>query len=217
VKLDWDPATHYQDVEVAERYDHERFSHVTGRIFNALERYNVARAFEGLPKDKPILDLPCGTGRLAETLLSEGFTVVGVDISEPMLQVARRRLARFGAQFTTKVASAAELARQSQQRYQAALCARVLMHFPLAEQIEFLKAVAKLTTGPVILTQSLNTPYQRFRRHLKRHLGNAAPAAYPINEDQLRHLLHSAGLREERRIRPLPLLTEEIIVVAGRF
>ena len=217
MKTDWNPSTHYKDVGVAERYDRERFSSLPGRIFNALERHHIARAFDGIAKDNPVLDLPCGTGRLAETLLRQGFTVVGVDISEQMLQVAQRRLAAFGARFTTKVAAAQELARQSESRYGAALCARVLMHFPLTEQIEFLKSVAEVTEGPVVLTQSLNTPYQRLRRRLKGHLGHATPATHPIDDDELAHLLHSAGLRERRRIRPFPPLTEEIIVVAERM
>src|SRR5690348_3715703 len=79
--MDWDPVGHYQDVEVAERYDCERFSRWTGRIFNALEKRAVRKAFRGVPRSAVVVDVPCGTGRLAEVLLDEGFEVVGVDIS----------------------------------------------------------------------------------------------------------------------------------------
>ena len=44
----------------------------------------------------PVLELACGTGRLLLPLLREGVRVVGVDSSEPMLEVARRALARAG-------------------------------------------------------------------------------------------------------------------------
>jgi 2-polyprenyl-3-methyl-5-hydroxy-6-metoxy-1,4-benzoquinol methylase len=91
-----------------------------------------------------IMDLPCGTGRLAETLLEEGFHVVGVDISAAMLAVAQRKLQRFGSGFETRVGDVRELARHERASYDAALCARVLMHFPLEQQIEFLKSVAAL-------------------------------------------------------------------------
>ncbi len=41
----------------------------------------------------PLLELGCGTGRVALPLLRAGFAVTGVDISEPMLRRARRRRA----------------------------------------------------------------------------------------------------------------------------
>lgn len=214
MKIEWDPVTHYQDVAVAERYDRERFNRLAGRVFNALEQHHILRAFGGISRDVTILDLPCGTGRLAGTLLGHGFKVFGVDISAAMLEVARRKLVRFGERFSTRAADVRELAKQEPKRYQVALCARVLMHFPLPGQIEFLKAIAELTVGRVVFTQSLSTPYQRARRRLKRLLGHQASAAYPITNRELRELLRGAGLHEKRRIRPFPLVSEEIIVVA---
>lgn len=40
----------------------------------------------------PILELGCGTGRVMHSLAEAGHTVVGIDASEPMLEVARDRL-----------------------------------------------------------------------------------------------------------------------------
>jgi 2-polyprenyl-3-methyl-5-hydroxy-6-metoxy-1,4-benzoquinol methylase len=211
--MDWNPQTHYQNPAVAKRYDNVRFSGTAGRIFNRLEKSSIVRAFAGVSITARILDLPCGTGRLAEPLLEAGYSVVGVDISAPMLEVASARLARFGGQFTSLVCDVHAMP-DRQERYDAAMCARVLMHFPLEQQIEFLRSISKVTLGYVVFTQSLSTPYQRFRRRIKRWIGNPAPAAYPITETELRRLLEAAGLVEARRIRPMPLLTEEIIVVA---
>ena len=129
--MQWDPTTHYKDVAVAERYDRERFSRLTGRIFDKLEKRALRRAFVGVPRSSLVLDLPCGTGRLAETLLEQGFRVVGVDISPAMLAVASRKLQRFDDRFDTLVSDVHDLARTSSGAYDVALCARVLMHFPL--------------------------------------------------------------------------------------
>jgi len=41
----------------------------------------------------PVLELGCGTGRLAVPLAVEGFDVIGLDISPQMLNQARRKLA----------------------------------------------------------------------------------------------------------------------------
>lgn len=212
--MDWDPVTHYKEIAVAERYDRERFSRLSGRVFNALEKYHMRRAFRQIPRNAIIMDLPCGTGRFAEVLLEEGFKVVGIDISAAMLEVARRKLQRFGEHFKTRVADVRDLAKQERKCYDVALCARVLMHFPLEEQITFLRSVAELTRGRVVFTQSLSTPYQRFRRRIKRLIGNPPPATYPITETELKTLLAGAGLKEAGRLRPMALLTEAIYVIA---
>jgi 2-polyprenyl-3-methyl-5-hydroxy-6-metoxy-1,4-benzoquinol methylase len=213
MKLDWDPTTHYQQVAVAERYDRERFSSLAGRVFNTLERRELSRSFRSVPRTAIVLDLPCGTGRLAETLLSDGFHVVGVDISHAMLDVAQRKLQRFGDRFETRVGDVRELARFERGTYDVALCARVLMHFPLDEQIEFLKSVAVLAKSTVVFSQSLSTPYQRGRRLVKKMLGNAGPAGYPITEDDLTALLRGAGLREVQRFRLGRIISEAMFVV----
>jgi len=214
--MDWDPVTHYKEVAVAERYDRERFSSLPGRVFNALEKHNMRKAFRDVSRDQTVLDLPCGTGRFSEVLLEEGFKVIGIDISQAMLEVAKRKLERFGPRFETRVADVRELAKKESQRYDFALCARVLMHFPLEEQISFLRSVAKLTRARVVFTQSLSTPYQRLRRSIKRLLGNQPPAGYPITEAELKTLLAGAGLKEVGRLRPMPLVTEAIYVIAER-
>jgi 2-polyprenyl-3-methyl-5-hydroxy-6-metoxy-1,4-benzoquinol methylase len=213
--MDWDPVTHYQEVAIAERYDKERFSRLSGKVFNALEKSYMRRAFAPFPRSCSVVDVPCGTGRLAEVLLDMGFRVAGIDISRPMLTVAQRKLARFGDRFRSVVANVKEYAVQGHERFDLALCARVLMHFPLEEQIEFLKSVASITRGHVVVTQSFSTPYHRFRRRVKQLIGNPPSATYPISETELATLLRGAGLREVRRLRPSRILTEEIIVVAG--
>lgn len=44
----------------------------------------------------PILELACGTGRVTIPIAEAGFTVHGIDISENMLRVARRKISEKG-------------------------------------------------------------------------------------------------------------------------
>src|SRR4051812_7528872 len=105
----WQPSEHYKNANIADNYDRERFSSLAGRVFNAIEKHWVRKAFHGLDKNSAVVDVPCGTGRLAEVLLQEGFKVSGCDISEHMLAVARRKLQSFGSKFEGKVIDARRL------------------------------------------------------------------------------------------------------------
>src|SRR5436853_872498 len=55
-------------------------------IFDIFARYKI---HDGL-----VVDLGCGSGLWAEQLIKRGFDVVGIDISEAMIQLARRRAPR---------------------------------------------------------------------------------------------------------------------------
>jgi 2-polyprenyl-3-methyl-5-hydroxy-6-metoxy-1,4-benzoquinol methylase len=212
----WNPHSHYCDSTVAANYDRERFSSLAGRVYLRLERHALLSAFSAVPRGSQILDLPCGTGRLAEVLLEAGYNVVGADISAEMLTVAQRRLERFGARFSTQVKDVRSVS-ASDPRHPAVLCARVLMHFPLAEQIQFLAGVAALSARHVVITHSFNSSYQRARRRIKRVVvGAKSPAAYPISNEEIRTLLAETGLHEVRRIRLPQLISEAIILVAER-
>lgn len=45
----------------------------------------------------PILEVGCGTGRVATALVADGYEVVGVDVSAPMLRLAEQRRAALPA------------------------------------------------------------------------------------------------------------------------
>ncbi|HUW53244.1 MAG TPA: class I SAM-dependent methyltransferase [Rhodanobacter sp.] len=213
--MNWNPDEHYKNQKVAADYDASRFSSIPGRVFNFLEKRTVVRCFSHLPKGSTIADAPCGTGRLAGALLKAGYRIHGFDISEAMLAVARQRLGSHGETFICEVADLKKHP-PSGPICDGALCARVLMHFPLDQQIEFLTGVAKLSRSVVVINQSLDSGYQRFRRRLKRRLGNQPPANFPISNGDIKLLLEKSGLREVRRHHLLPLVSEAVYIVAEK-
>ncbi|HYL48048.1 MAG TPA: methyltransferase domain-containing protein [Stellaceae bacterium] len=212
----WDPTRHYQDASVAADYDRKRFSSLAGRLFNFLDRRAVRLALADLPVGSTIADMPCGTGRLAEVALKLDCAVHGVDIAPAMLAVARQRLAPFGDRFTAKTADirSVDPARQ----FDVVLSARFLMHFPPAEQQTLIGAMASVARRRMVLTHGLDTRLHRWRRALKRATGLFQnPAVFPVTEDQLAQMLAAAGLREIRRYRILPALSEAVVIVAERM
>src|SRR6185503_5256191 len=53
----------------------------------------VDKVLEGLPPGARVLDLGCGTGNpIAKHIVQKGFSVVGVDQSRKMLEIARREV-----------------------------------------------------------------------------------------------------------------------------
>jgi hypothetical protein len=132
-----------------------------------------------------------------------------------MLLVAEQRLLAHQGSFTREVLDMKTLP-PGKPTYDAALCARVLMHFPLDEQVAFLAGVAKLSRSIVVINHSLDSPYQRFRRRLKRLLKNQQPARCPISNANIKRLLERSGLREVKRYRLFPLISEAVYIVAER-
>jgi predicted TPR repeat methyltransferase len=213
--MSWNPDEHYKSHRVAAEYDKRRFSSISGRVFNYLEKRMVGKCFQGAAKPQKIVDVPCGTGRLAEALLKQGHSVHGVDISDEMLHVARQRLDVYGSRFTTEVADVKHLPAEVP-TYDGALCARVLMHFTLDQQIEFLIGVARLSRSVVVINHSLDSGYQRFRRGFKRLLGHQESALHPVSNKDIKVLLKNAGLREVKRRRLLPIISEAVYIVAEK-
>jgi SAM-dependent methyltransferase len=65
--------------------------------------YVVSQIREHAPHAKRILELGCGTGAHAEYLARMGFDVVGVDMSETMLERAKVRKADFPAEIAARL------------------------------------------------------------------------------------------------------------------
>jgi len=51
----------------------------------------------------PVLDVPCGTGRLACRLAEAGYDVTGIDLSDAMLDIARKNVAALPGEVQSRV------------------------------------------------------------------------------------------------------------------
>lgn len=210
----FDTREHYKDTNVAEKYDEIRFRSLSGRVFDKLEKNAVLKGLSGIPKGSKIADCPCGTGRHAEALLEAGYDVVGMDISPAMLEVAQKKLARFGDRFTTRVVDAMNVEEETKE-FEAAICVRVLMHFDLPDQAKFLKGVSKMVRSTIVFNQGHDTPWFRFRRKIKKLLGHQLPARSPLSDGDIAALLTNVNLSEKSRHRVLPIVSEALVVSAN--
>lgn len=118
----------YADPAMAESFEAVRFGGPIGRLLSESQE-RVITAFLSPIASRRILDVGTGTGRAAIALALKGAIVTGVDASEEMLAVARRRALDAQATVTFDRGDAHRLA-FADQSFDAVVCLRVLMHTP---------------------------------------------------------------------------------------
>jgi 2-polyprenyl-6-hydroxyphenyl methylase/3-demethylubiquinone-9 3-methyltransferase len=81
-------------------------------------------------KDKTVLDVGCGGGILAESMVAHGATVTGIDMGEAPLAVAKLHLKESGLKVDYRHVSAEDLARERPGSFDVVTCMEMLEHVP---------------------------------------------------------------------------------------
>lgn len=120
--------TTYADDETARTFDARRFGGPIGGLVASTQAQVIANLV-GTIRDRVVLDVGTGTGRVALLLARGGAKVTAVDPSSQMLAVARSRAAQEGVavQFLTGDAHALDFPDRS---FDVAVSLRVIMHTP---------------------------------------------------------------------------------------
>ncbi len=209
----------YVDERVAGEYDEVRFSSLVGRTFDRLEKRTLRAVvrktvnhFGGRPS---VLDLPCGTGRITELLLDEGLTVIGGDISEAMMAVAGRKLARFGDRVSFRRLDIDRL-EMGDNSVDLVTCIRLLHHLDSNARAQILKELARVSRRYVLINVAFSSPVYALRRRLKMLLGQGISAS-SSTWDEIRREAAEAGLRIESSKFVLPLATEDLVVLLRKI
>ncbi len=136
----------------AQVYDQDVQLEVPAAFFRVLRPLLGLRpgpeAPDGARGDAAVLDLGCGSGLLTERIARSGARVIGVDASEPMLALARKRCARFGARVVLQHARLDRLRVPARARL-ALACQDVVNHLPTLAVVErsFRRIAAALRPG----------------------------------------------------------------------
>lgn len=120
--------TVYADPGVASTFDERRFGGPIGDLI-ASEQAAVLVQFIADVGGRTVLDVGTGTGRAALLLAGHGAIVTGVDASEAMLDVARRRAVQAGVPVRFLPGDAHALGFEARS-FDVAVSLRVLMHTP---------------------------------------------------------------------------------------
>ncbi len=81
-------------------------------------------------KDRVVVDIGCGGGILAESMADAGANVVGIDMAEGPLSVARLHQLESGVEVDYRQSTAEDLAANEAGRYDVVTCLEMLEHVP---------------------------------------------------------------------------------------
>ncbi|PLK48334.1 bifunctional 2-polyprenyl-6-hydroxyphenol methylase/3-demethylubiquinol 3-O-methyltransferase UbiG [Uliginosibacterium sp. TH139] len=122
---------------------------------------------------KSVLDIGCGGGILAESMAGHGAKVVGIDLSDKALSVARLHLFESGQKVDYRKVSAEALATEQPESFDIVTCMEMLEHVP--DPASIVRACAKLVKpGGHVFLSTLN-------RNLKAYLFAVIGAEYVLN------------------------------------
>lgn len=126
----------------------EKFNSQQPRIFD------IAQAFSLVKKDNPfVLEIGCGNGRDAEEILRKTSNYLGIDISEKLIEIARKRLP--AANFQVDDIETYEIP----QNVDIILAFASLIHMPLDSfEIILKKSYARLNHGGIFHISLKDSP-----------------------------------------------------------
>lgn len=110
---------------------------------------------------KSVLDLGCGGGILTETLSQFSEQVIGIDVTESLIQIATTHAAALPHPPTYRTVAVEDLAQESDALFDIITCMEMLEHVPAPDQI--LKACATLLKpGGMLILSTLNRTPRAF-------------------------------------------------------
>ena len=140
-------------------------------ISDAHRRF-VTRVVEECPPDGVILDLPCGTGRYFELVVTQGRRVVGADQSAGMVKQARAR----GMAESVEQTGLQELAHVA--RFDGVLCIDAMEHSPPEDWPRVVRNLGRASRAGGFVYMSLEMLADQ-QAHLERVLADALAQGLP--------------------------------------
>ncbi|MBI3621713.1 MAG: methyltransferase domain-containing protein [Nitrospirae bacterium] len=192
----------YRSTHGAEAYADKYNQTWMRRLSNWREHQIVARALAACGRGGRVLNMPSGAGRFGELLKSQGFSVVGCDISLPMLEET-------GARWPWPLVEGSAFALPFKDRTFDGLFIMRLMHHinDSNERLTLFREAARLTRNWVLITYAdYHTPKNLIRETRARWIKDRKPKI-TLTREQLEREVRSCGLRLERIYTVSPLFT----------
>lgn len=163
-----------------------------------------------------VLDIPCGTGKLAPVFAEKSYQILAADISPEMLELARKAYGDVGcSQVGFVVADASALPPDFKGAFDLVVCLRLLHRVPLPIAQTILKEFADCARF-TIASFGINSLFHRVRRRVRNSLvggGVSDLCTQPL--DRIREVLSQHfHIIAEKRV--YPFLSEEVVFLLER-
>ncbi|MBI4713530.1 MAG: class I SAM-dependent methyltransferase [Planctomycetes bacterium] len=205
----------YRSSGMAQTYDAKRFQTKRGQILNrsyltALTGVlNVIRQSGSVVES--LLDIPCGTGRIFETLLSKGVRPVGADISLEMMKASREKVSDNHIPLVQCDATAIPFKDGS---FDVVTCLRFLtMYVPPEVRHLIFKEMGRVSRGWVIIECRHNSRWSDIWYWIATRIFGKPPVINYFSRDEIKQELQQAGIELFRIFEPYGLFSNKWLIL----
>ncbi len=212
----------YQDPGIARRYlrgyaGRLKLSSLASYIIARREQRCIAKALERCsPAPSRLLDVPCGTGKLAEVLSRHGREVLAADISMEMMILAK---AAYEGQpgFRGFIRCDVTQLPFADESFDTVVCLRLIHLIPPSLRRDIINELARIASCRLIVSYGLTTRFQRIRLKLRKMITGGISAPHPVKFDVARQDFEEVGLNLTDSFSILPFLSCERLFVLEKI
>lgn len=210
----------YKDQDTARSY-FESYEQATGlkayrfKVVAEGERAAVRELLAMVPAES-ILDIPCGTGKLAPVFAAKQYRIVASDISPQMMEFARAAYARAGcSKVEFEVADASALPEAFKGAFDLVVCLRLMHRVPPQVGETILKEFAGCARYTIV-SFGINSMFHRVRRRMRNLLVGGGVS--DLCTEPLSRIRESVSrqfrILAEKRVHPI--FSEEVLFLLER-
>lgn len=130
----------------------------------------VERAFQVVPRGR-VLDAPCGGGRASLLLAGLGYEMTAADLSEPMIEITREKVAKAGLKIPVEHQDLEHLT-YADRHFDSILSFRLFHHFPDAEiRQRVVRELCRVAKNHVVLSYFSPYSFTSLKRKLRASRG----------------------------------------------
>ncbi len=200
-------------LQIAQRYKN-RYSHGISWMYMAMAREKrcVEKALGHciLSSTDVALDIPCGTGFIADVLLKRGIPIVAADISREMMSLAVEDYE--GSKFTGFVEADITSSPFRKNAFECVLVLGLMHRVPEYVKEEILKDIATITNKYLIMSFSETNFFQRLKLACLKMIKPAhKPSAYPLPIKRIFSLAKQNGWEILKVYRPIWYFSSDVV------
>jgi len=204
--------TLYYSNQRSDRFDSAYYSGLRGYVKELLNKVLLWRAFRCVVPGQKVVEVACGSGRLAKFLVSNGRQVIAVDISKSMLQKTRSHCDPSGVNYNGSLSliqgEVEKLPLQSGS-CSGVVSFRLMQAASSCHRISFLKEMRRICEGPLFIQYQSGFAFKHFVRWLRRK----KTRINRVDKNILNCEAERAGLSIHRIIRKFWLFSEDVLVI----